>query len=74
MQNSGVFDGLVIECPRCGRYELIGREAIAQSFAWSPDIKNALSCAARQASEAGQPLRITNTTAAQLAQLRCPIC
>jgi hypothetical protein len=68
MQNSGVFDGLVIECPRCGRYELIGREAIAQSFAWPPDIKNALSCAARQASEGGQPLQITSSTATQLAQ------
>src|SRR5579864_5672435 len=68
MRNSGVFDGLLIECPRCGRYELIGREAISQSFRWTPEVKNALSCAARQASEGTQPLRITGANAAELAQ------
>jgi hypothetical protein len=68
MQNSGVFHGLLIECPRCGRYELIGPEAIAQSFHWPPEMKDALSCAARQASESAQPLRITGANARELAQ------
>jgi hypothetical protein len=68
MRNSGVADGLTIECPRCGRYDLIGGQAIAQSFGWPPDTRSALSCAARQASEIGQPLRITSTNAADLAR------
>jgi len=25
MRNSGVHDGLLIECPRCGQYEMVGR-------------------------------------------------
>jgi hypothetical protein len=68
MRNSGVFDGLLIECPRCGQYELIGHKTIGQSFAWTAEIRNALSCAARQASEGGQPLQIEGATAADLAQ------
>jgi hypothetical protein len=68
MNNSGVFDGLLIDCPRCGRYELVGPKATAQSFQWSPEVRNALSCAARQASEDGQPLRITGANAPDLAR------
>jgi nucleoside 2-deoxyribosyltransferase len=64
MQNSGVFDGLLITCPQCGRYELKGVPAIFASFEWAPKLRSALSCAARQAAEAGQPLRITSTEAA----------
>jgi hypothetical protein len=63
MQNSGVFDGLVIICPQCGRYELAGTAAIVASFQWKSELRNALSCAARQATEAGQPLRITSAEA-----------
>jgi hypothetical protein len=64
MQNSGVFDGLLITCPQCGRYELKGVPAVFASFQWAPELRSALSCAARQAAEAGQPLRITSTEAA----------
>jgi hypothetical protein len=68
MRNSGEFDGLIIECPRCGTYGLIGREAMSQSFNWTSEVKNALSCAARQASEAGQPIRIAGSNAVDLAR------
>lgn len=64
MQNSGVSDGLLITCPQCGRYELRGGPAISASFQWTPELRGALSCAARQATEAGQPLRITSAEAA----------
>ncbi len=59
MKNSGVFDGLLIECPQCGQYELRGTEVMAASFGWAPELRRALSCAARQATEAGEPLRVT---------------
>jgi hypothetical protein len=68
MQNSGVFDGLLIECPQCGRYELIGGEVIWASFQWQPEFRCALSCAARQASESGQPVRINVSNAVELAE------
>ena len=68
MQNSGVADGLAIDCPRCGSYELIGSEAITMSFEWASDFRNALSCAARQASVSGQPIRIIGNNAADLAR------
>lgn len=68
MRNSGVFDGLLIECPRCGQYELIGWEAIFGSFQWTPELRGGLSCAARQASEARQPLRITAANATAFAE------
>src|SRR5580698_8307078 len=68
MRNSGVIDGLLIECPQCGRYELNGHEAIFESYQWSADLRPALSCAARQASETGQPLKITASNAAEHAE------
>jgi nucleoside 2-deoxyribosyltransferase len=68
MRNSGVHDGLWTECPRCGKYTLLGNEAFAQSASWYPEIRKALSCAARQASEAEQPLVITGSNALELAQ------
>jgi hypothetical protein len=68
MQNSGVFDGLRIECPQCGRYELVGVETLIASSRWGAELRCALSCAARQATEAGRPLRITSeSVAAELA-------
>ena len=68
MRNSGVIDGLLIECPRCGQYELVGIEAIFGSFQWTPEFRGGLSCAARQASEARQPLRITAANAMAFAE------
>ncbi len=68
MNNSGVPDGLKIVCPQCGRYELIGHASILGSFQWPNVLRHALSCAARQASEAGQPLRITGANAVDLAE------
>jgi hypothetical protein len=68
IRNSGVHDGLLIECPRCGKYELVGRAAVSNNPQWAPEVRNALSCAARQASEAGQTLRITQANAVELAQ------
>src|ERR1035441_10313315 len=68
MRNSGVFDGLLIECPQCGRYELKGAQAISASFQWAPELRQALSCAARQAAEAEQPLQITGGNAAEFAE------
>jgi hypothetical protein len=68
MENSGIFDGLLIECVQCGRYDLAGREAISNSFEWPSDLRHALSCAARQSFAQGQPLRITGANAADLAR------
>jgi hypothetical protein len=68
MRNSGVYDGLLIECPQCGRYELTNRKAIFETFHWDSKLKSALSCAARQATEAGQSLRITDTNALEFAE------
>jgi hypothetical protein len=68
MRNSGVFDGLAVDCPRCGSYELVGPEAITMSFNWESDLRNALSCAARQASVSGQPIRIVGNNAVDLAR------
>lgn len=67
MENSGVFDGLLVACPQCGKYELIGLEGIFGSFQWPSELRCALSCAARQASEAGQPLRLTGANAVEFA-------
>jgi hypothetical protein len=58
---------LVVKCPRCGEYELLN-EAVPQTYQWNPETRNPLSCAARQAYESGQPLRITGTNAADLAR------
>jgi hypothetical protein len=67
MRNSGVQDGLGIECPQCGQYELIGH-AIDESYHWPPGLRRPLSCAARQASESGHPLRITDANVAEFAE------
>ncbi|MBZ5506048.1 MAG: nucleoside 2-deoxyribosyltransferase [Acidobacteriia bacterium] len=67
MRNSGIFDGLLIDCPRCGQYELVGLEAISSSYKWTPEIRSSLSCAARQAFAAGQPLRITAANVVEFA-------
>lgn len=60
--------GLLITCPRCGEYVLADGNAIPKSSGWSPEVRNGLSCAARQASDGGQRLTITDTNAADLAQ------
>jgi len=67
MQNSGEADGLIIKCPRCGEYELLGK-AIADSYSWETELCSALSCAARQAFESGQRIQITTTNVAELAR------
>jgi len=67
METGAGFDGLLITCPQCGQYELDAHSFDA-SFQWAPDLRSPLSCAARQASEAGQRLRITAQNAAQLAE------
>jgi hypothetical protein len=67
MRNSGRFDGLLIECPRCGKYEMVGPLAFGLVSSWPWSRRNALSCAARQASDSGQPLTITYPNAAELA-------
>lgn len=41
--------GLMATCPQCGTYGLGSVPAIAGSFSWSPEIKPALSCAAKAA-------------------------
>jgi hypothetical protein len=61
-------NGLVIDCPQCGRYELIGHDANFGSFQWPPELKRPLSCAARQASESGHPLRITYANVAEFSE------
>ena len=58
--------GLIAHCPQCGTYRL-SHLGIPASYSWSPELRRALSCAARQASEAGQPLEIDETNAAELA-------
>jgi nucleoside 2-deoxyribosyltransferase len=63
MTNSGVFDGLRIECPQCGTFVLVG-EGLLRSGDWPPAVKSGLSCAARQASNSGNPIKITTFKAA----------
>ena len=68
MRNAGA-SLLRITCPCCGTYELSGRIAISSdSDNWDSDLRKALSCAARQTHEAGEPLlKITSENAAELA-------
>jgi hypothetical protein len=68
MLNIGVLDGLLIECPQCGRYELVGQETISASYQWPAQLRSALSCATRQGSEAGQPLQIKGQNAVEFAE------
>jgi len=63
MRNAGVFDGLTVICPQCGTYSLVGAEAHARSERWSAELKLALSCATRQASEAEAPLWLEGSNA-----------
>jgi hypothetical protein len=58
-------DGLLVECPQCGRYEHTGRHLFERL---SPELRRGLSCATRQAYEVGQPLRITAKNANELAE------
>jgi hypothetical protein len=59
---------LRVRCPQCGRFELVGEDAIEASFDWAPELRWGLSCAARQASEARQQVAITARNAAQIAR------
>ncbi|MBZ5579431.1 MAG: nucleoside 2-deoxyribosyltransferase [Acidobacteriia bacterium] len=61
MRNSGTGDGQHIVCPQCGEYELTGPHVFEESRNWN--FKPALSCATRQASDAGQLLRVTTENA-----------
>ena len=61
------LDGLLIECPLCGRYELIGQDVVIGRSQWTSELKLPLSCAARQASESGHPLGITKANVAEFA-------
>jgi hypothetical protein len=67
MDNSGQFDGIRVECPQCGQFELVGAPAFAASFHWDADLRCGLSCAARQAHEAGDRVRITGHNAEEIA-------
>jgi hypothetical protein len=67
MRNAGKSDALSITCPRCGTYNLLGSEVIADTYNWDAELRASLSCAARQAHEAGEPLTITSRNAAELA-------
>jgi hypothetical protein len=68
MRNNGMHDGLLITCPQCGTYDLIGADVMGASFNWEPEFRSALSCASRQASEIGERLRITEENVEELAQ------
>ena len=58
-------DGLEVDCPDCGHYELRGEETIIQIYSWGPERKSALSRAVRQAFDArGERVRITSVNAA----------
>jgi hypothetical protein len=57
----------ITECPRCGKYEILGLQAELNIQALPRELRSALSCASRQASEAGQPLQISDSNAADLA-------
>jgi hypothetical protein len=66
----GHSDGLLVTCPQCGRYVLADRAAIGASFQWTPKIRQALSCATRQAFETGQLIPLTASNVAELAEPR----
>lgn len=65
MANSGVQNGLRIICPQCGTYEMIGPVAVTRNIRWTDEVKSALSCATRQASESGEILKITSRADAE---------
>lgn len=65
MGNAGANSSLWIMCPLCGRYELIGPIAATHNIPWSREVQLALSCAARQAFESGQTLRISSASDAE---------
>lgn len=52
--------------PKCGKYEL-GLAAAVRVDELTDDLRNALSCATRQASEAGDVLPITDTNVSEMA-------
>src|ERR1035441_3898061 len=66
MANAG-GSNLQIDCPQCGQYVLVGEGGIWASYQWPPDLRPSWSCAARQASEARDPLKITARNASELA-------
>jgi Nucleoside 2-deoxyribosyltransferase len=63
------FEGIncVMSCPQCGRYIIDIPTAMVAKIGWKPEKKAALSCAARQASEAGELLQIASDTVEELA-------
>ncbi len=59
-------DGVIVKCPQCGHYEQgIGRPFFERL---SPELRGGLSCATRQAFEAGQQLRVTKENAKEIAE------
>jgi hypothetical protein len=60
MGNAGSHSSLWVTCPLCGRYELIGPFAATHNIRWSKEVRQALSCATRQASESGRTLKISS--------------
>jgi hypothetical protein len=64
----GLGNLLRVECPKCGKYDLVDLSGIKAGLDWTPEFSGGLSCAARQASEAGQPLKITAANAAEFAE------
>jgi hypothetical protein len=67
MGNGGQFADVIINCPLCGSFELVGEGAVAASWHWDLGLRSALSCATRQATEAGEQIRITAHNAEDLA-------
>ena len=65
MGNAGTHSSLWIMCPLCGRYELIGPFAATHNIRWSKEVRQALSCATRQASESGHTLKISSLSDAE---------
>ena len=66
-QNAG--DLAFVECPQCGTFKLSPADAAAISGWWEDAQRSALSCATRQAAEAGAPYSIASEDEAkQLAE------
>jgi hypothetical protein len=50
---------LIVDCPLCGKYSLVGPEVVGATYQWTPDMRLPLSCATRQAFENNHSLQLT---------------
>ena len=69
LEGRGYSKGLtyIVRCLQCGEYVISIPTAATAKADWSAETKAALSCAARQASDAGAPLQIQRKSVVEVA-------